>query len=245
MTFVFIKPKRKVTRVFWHCTATDHAHHDNIAAIREMHRQRGWSDIGYHIMGHKDGSGSYGRNLELTPAAQAGHNAAAIAVTLHGLEKAKFTTAQYNFARDLREQIDRAYTNGVTHHGHCEVAAKACPVFDYRNVLQLDARGRPAPTMTPTVPKFVAGGFAAADSDDFALPGRLLKVSKSYDDAVDDLQRILARHGYDPGTIDGWFGEQTEKAVMAFQRDHGLVADGKVGALTREMLIADPHLKAA
>lgn len=244
MPFVFHKPKRAVTRVFWHCTASDHAHHDNIETVRNWHRQRGWSDIGYHIMGHKNGTGSWGRSAELTPAAQAGHNMKTLAVVLHGLEKAKFTPEELAFARDLREQIDAAYDGAVTHHGHCEVAAKACPVFNYRKELQLDTRGRSI-VLTPELPKFVAGGYAAADSDDFALPGRLLKVARGYDEAVEDLQRMLARHGYDPGPADGWFGEKTERAVKAFQSQHGLIADGKVGALTREALVHDVHLRAA
>lgn len=46
------------------------------------------------------------------------------------------------------------------------------------------------------------------------------------------IQSLLARIGYNPGPIDGIFGTQTQQAVIAFQRDNGLVPDGIVGPAT-------------
>ena len=46
------------------------------------------------------------------------------------------------------------------------------------------------------------------------------------------LQRALDEYGYDVGKIDGIFGTETLSAVRAFQSDHGLTPDGKVGKLT-------------
>ena len=43
------------------------------------------------------------------------------------------------------------------------------------------------------------------------------------------LQESLATIGYDPGPADGIFGDRTETAVRAFQRDQGLEVDGIVG----------------
>ena len=42
------------------------------------------------------------------------------------------------------------------------------------------------------------------------------------------LQRDLNRLGYGAGTPDGILGPNTKNAVRAFQRDHGLAADGFV-----------------
>lgn len=54
---------------------------------------------------------------------------------------------------------------------------------------------------------------------------------------VRDLQRqLVALHLLEPSKIDGEFGPVTEKAVMTFQRTHGLTADGKVGPGTRAAL---------
>lgn len=51
---------------------------------------------------------------------------------------------------------------------------------------------------------------------------------------VKALQAALIRLGYDCGKwgADGDFGDATEMAVRAFQRDHGLDADGEAGPLT-------------
>jgi uncharacterized protein YcfJ len=54
-----------------------------------------------------------------------------------------------------------------------------------------------------------------------------------YDPAVADLQRSLKRSGYDCGPVDGIMGSRTRQAIMNFQRDRGIQADGIPGPLTR------------
>lgn len=53
------------------------------------------------------------------------------------------------------------------------------------------------------------------------------------------LQRKLIAKGYSVGSsgIDGSFGPATKRAVLNFQRDHGLVQDGYVGAETSKKLV--------
>lgn len=46
------------------------------------------------------------------------------------------------------------------------------------------------------------------------------------------IQSLLSRIGCNPGAIDGIFGQQTQRAVIAFQRDNGLTQDGIVGPVT-------------
>ncbi len=46
------------------------------------------------------------------------------------------------------------------------------------------------------------------------------------------IQERLQELGYDPGMADGIFGSRTQQAVIAFQRDQGLDADGIVGKNT-------------
>jgi len=46
------------------------------------------------------------------------------------------------------------------------------------------------------------------------------------------VQEQLISHGYLKGPADGKFGRNTEAAVKEFQKDNGLVADGKVGKNT-------------
>jgi len=50
--------------------------------------------------------------------------------------------------------------------------------------------------------------------------------------AVERLQLALREVGFNPGAIDGRFGHATEAALIAFQRAHGLLADGIAGPLT-------------
>ena len=54
--------------------------------------------------------------------------------------------------------------------------------------------------------------------------------------AVIILQQRLRDRGFNPGAVDGVFGENTEAAVKAFQRSVGLGDDGIVGINTRREL---------
>lgn len=56
--------------------------------------------------------------------------------------------------------------------------------------------------------------------------------------AVKDMQAALIAAGYScgPDGADGDFGANTEAALMAFQRDHGLEADGEYGPLSKAKL---------
>ena len=76
----------------------------------------------------------------------------------------------------------------------------------------------PAPTKAPT-----------------ATPATSLKLGSQGDD-VRNVQRKLRELGFYTGTVDGDFGEGTEKAVKAFQKQYGLTVDGKVGAQTMAKL---------
>ena len=63
----------------------------------------------------------------------------------------------------------------------------------------------------------------------------ILKLNSSGPD-VAELQRALQAAGFNPGSIDGFFGNGTEAAVLAFQRSEGLAADGIVGPKTASSL---------
>lgn len=55
-------------------------------------------------------------------------------------------------------------------------------------------------------------------------------------DKVKILQRELEKKTYHVGTIDGVFGLRTHNAVVEFQLEHGLLADGIVGPRTWKLL---------
>lgn len=140
----FKKPKRKINRVFIHCSASDKPDHDDIHIIRRWHTNpppggNGWTDVGYHFFITKQGDIQEGRPIERTPAAQYRYNTGTIAICVSGFRD--FKSVQFDTLRKLCDAI-LAELPGVTFHGHCEVSAKECPVFDYKGVLGLNSRGQ-------------------------------------------------------------------------------------------------------
>lgn len=144
----FKKPARKVERVFLHCSANDNPR----ITVKDIHRWhsdpkpkgRGWTVIGYHYFIDAKGVIWEGRPLSKIPAAQAGHNAKTIAICVHGGQDGKpdaFNKAQMDALLCLCQEINNAYEGDITFHGHREVSAKACPVFDYEAILGLDEKG--------------------------------------------------------------------------------------------------------
>lgn len=227
----FVKPNRWVNRVFLHCSASDNPAHDDVSVMRQWHLARGWSDVGYHYFIQKNGNIQVGRPIEKTPAAQAGNNKGTIAICLHGLEESKFTIEQFHAVFDFCRQINVAYGGNITFHGHREVAAKACPVFDYKRVLSLDSKGymrRGGGSVTEPTPPPVDTGLSGLEND---LPV-LRAGDKSL--AVAVLQQLL-----NDLDVDGHFGGGTKDAVVDYQRENGLAADGIVGRKTWESLAAD------
>lgn len=226
---MFVKPKRPVSRVFLHCSASDNPAHDDVSVIDSWHKANGWSQVGYHYFIKKNGELQNGRPLELVPAAQAGHNVGTIAICLHGLLGNKFTDAQFDTLRRLARDINFAYGGKVTFHGHCEVSAKSCPVFNYRMALNLDSKGR------------LGAGSPDEDEADADQQPHATRVLRRGDrgDEVAALQRLLNFFTTAWGVmlvLDGDFGKQTEAAVKRFQETRHLVPDGIVGPLTREAL---------
>lgn len=53
-----------------------------------------------------------------------------------------------------------------------------------------------------------------------------------HSDLIKSIQTELTREGFNPGPLDGYYGQKTYSAVIAFQILHGLAADGEVGPKT-------------
>lgn len=165
-----------------------------------------------------------GRPLAETPAAQRGHNSGSIAICLHGLEKAKFTKAQFKTLRKLCLDIQRAYNpKKLKFRGHCEVSSKACPVYDYKSVLGLDIHGHIRVTAGEAIP------------DQCPIPLKSPTFSHVLSNVmsggwVKELQTCFSIL-YSRIIIDGLFGQQTRLAVESAQRSAGLPVSGE---LTKE-----------
>lgn len=94
-----------------------------------------------------------------------------------------------------------------------ELAATPTPTADVRSMLQVT----PDPNNTPT-------------------PTPLLLKLGAKNDEVRRLQQRLQELGYYHGEVDGQFGPGTRDAVVLFQAQHGLDADGIAGDTTRTRL---------
>ena len=76
-----------------------------------------------------------------------------------------------------------------------------------------------------------------------ATPESVLLNTGAQGEAVKRLQERLQELGYYSGKIDGDYGKGTRNAVIAFQRQHGLDADGIAGQQTQAALYADTAQK--
>lgn len=99
---------------------------------------------------------------------------------------------------------------------------------------KLNSGTTPAPAPAPSVPS-----KPTTNANPYKMPNWNLSKG-STGEGVKWLQWELKQRGYNLGSygIDGDFGNMTDKAVRAFQRDSGLVVDGIVGSKTRQALMA-------
>jgi g-D-glutamyl-meso-diaminopimelate peptidase len=65
---------------------------------------------------------------------------------------------------------------------------------------------------------------------------RVLRLGSSGSDVM-KMQALLKKIGYFSGVVDGVFGNETQNAVIRFQKDNGLTPDGIVGANTNIVLL--------
>jgi hypothetical protein len=110
-----------------HCTASDREEDDDIEVIRKWHLARGFVDVGYHYMIHKDGSVSKGRSLNVVGAHTEGRNTLSVGIVLAGLEE--FSPSQFIKLGMLRKEIEQHYGRELKFYPHNYFANKLCPNF--------------------------------------------------------------------------------------------------------------------
>ncbi|MDX0870586.1 glycoside hydrolase family protein [Sinorhizobium medicae] len=83
---------------------------------------------------------------------------------------------------------------------------------------------------------FLNGRYATGNAVKEATPNPPRKP----DAVVKEAQEILTSKGFNPGAIDGWMGEKTREAIIAYQKAHPhLEADGILGPATLSQLRRD------
>lgn len=129
---------RQINELIWHCTATPEGKDYSIEDIRSWHKQRGWSDIGYHYVIARDGRVLVGRPVGQIGAHVEGHNTGTVGCSYIG-----GLTADTKAAKDTRTAAQRSTMLWLTKQlagkfpikkvtGHNQYANKACPSFDVR-----------------------------------------------------------------------------------------------------------------
>jgi putative peptidoglycan binding protein len=89
-----------------------------------------------------------------------------------------------------------------------------------------------APTIATETEPTTTAETETAPSVTSTVPEDVTLKSGDSGDEVKQLQEALAALGYDVGEADGVFGAATEEAVMQFQADSGIEADGVAGPQT-------------
>lgn len=137
-SLVLLDTARQIDELFVHCAATPEGKDFTVTDIRSWHKQRSWSDIGYHYVVYRDGSVHVGRPVGQVGAHAADHNARTIGVVYIGgvsddgrAAKDTRTIAQRSSLLWLAQKLIAKHRIKRV-RGHNEVAAKACPSFDVR-----------------------------------------------------------------------------------------------------------------
>ncbi|AOH56655.1 hypothetical protein ABE28_019990 [Peribacillus muralis] len=112
-------------------------------------------------------------------------------------------------------------------------------VFPYH-----EETGYYGPITKASVKKFQVKTGLKADGIAGAKTNQKIQVLRSGDMGrpVADLQRLLKAWNVYTSTIDGIYGNGTKQAVLTFQKQHGLSADGIAGARTFSKLQAKANL---
>ena len=128
--------KRNIRELIVHCSATPEGKDYSVDTIRQLHIQRGFSDIGYHYVIYRDGSIHIGRDESIIGAHCTGHNTNSIGVCYIGgcasdgkTPKDTRTTEQKQSLVKLLKELKTKYPQASI-HGHRDFSSKACPSFD-------------------------------------------------------------------------------------------------------------------
>ena len=130
---------REIKKIIVHCSATPESMDVGSEEIRRWHKERGWSDIGYHDVIRRDGTLEKGRDISIAGAHAKGHNFSSIGVCLIGGVDGN-GKGEDNFAiiqkQNLRVYLDfmllRFPAAEILGHRDIEGVKKECPCFNVR-----------------------------------------------------------------------------------------------------------------
>ena len=133
MTIIMLDPKYFAI----HCSATPPTMDIGDKEIKEWHLEKGWSDIGYHVIIRRDGRIEYGRAFDVLGAHVKGFNSVSLGVCLiggvdgEGTPRNNYTVRQYHTLERVLNALHLLFPDAVV-RGHRDFPGvdKACPSFD-------------------------------------------------------------------------------------------------------------------
>lgn len=135
-----MNPRKSTDTLVIHCADTPPSMDVGVKEIRKWHvEERGWSDIGYHVVIRRNGKIEEGRNIHLVGAHVEGHNATSIGICLvggrkegkKGGEENNFTPAQWeSLLKVVRKLMANFPITRVKGHREFPGVKKYCPSFN-------------------------------------------------------------------------------------------------------------------
>lgn len=127
---------RPINRLVIHHSASPRS--VSAATIRGWHTDKGWSDIGYHLVIEGDGTPIWGRSIDKVGAHAKGHNGDSIGVCVVGDNTNPdrcWTETQKRVLHRTVEYFESLYPN-IELYGHRDLpgAATLCPGLDIRSL---------------------------------------------------------------------------------------------------------------
>lgn len=135
-----VNTSRALSEIILHCTATPEGKHFTVDDVRSWHKQRGFSDVGYHFLVYPDGRIMLGRPLGQIGSHVSGKNTGTIGIAYFGgitadnkAPKDTRTAEQKASMLWLVAELKKKYPSIRKITGHNQYANKACPCFSVPN----------------------------------------------------------------------------------------------------------------
>lgn len=127
---------RDISHIVVHCSYTPPSMDIGASDIRQWHKDKGWSDIGYHYVIRRNGTVEKGRPDEVVGAHAKGYNLDSIGICLIGGKKSGKEKAEFNFTMKQLMTLEYLVKKKLQEYpgsmisGHNQLSGKACPCFN-------------------------------------------------------------------------------------------------------------------
>lgn len=131
--------RKQTDMIVVHCSATKPSMDIGAKEIREWHKAKGWSDIGYHFVIRRNGEVENGRNVRDIGAHVEGHNWNTVGICMVGgvdysnRPKSNFTNAQWVSLKKTVRYLYQLFGQLPLRGHHDLFAGKDCPSFNVQD----------------------------------------------------------------------------------------------------------------